>query len=99
MGADTEIVWQTTAHAPLPIRYWGGDYVVYNPLSGDTHILDIATGELLKAVANERLPTGDLCRRLAEFLEVPNDVNMAQTVDRILKHLDELGLIEPDASC
>ena len=99
MATDVSVAWQGVAGTILAIRYWGGDYVVYNPLSGNTHILDIATGELLKAIVNERMTTHDVCRCLAQFLEVPDGADVADSVGRILNHLDELGLIEPVGGC
>ena len=83
----------------LPSRYWDGDHVVYNPLSGNTHILDIVTGEVLKTIAARRVCGADLCRHIANFLEVPNDPDLSEQVERILVALDGLGLIEPASVC
>jgi PqqD family protein of HPr-rel-A system len=84
---------------PIPFRCWDGEYVVYNPLSGDTHLLDIVTGKVLKSIMSASSHTVDLRRSVAAFLEVPDDNDLARQVDDILHLLDELGLIEPDPGC
>ena len=91
--------WKTWGSGELSLRYWEGDYVVYNPLTGSTHVLDIVTGEVLKAISAGRGRASELCRCVAEFLEVPNDAGVADHVREILAQLDELGLIEPADGC
>ena len=91
--------WRVPVEGVLPLRDWDGDYVVYNPLTGSTHVLDIVTGEVLKAIMAAPATTGELCRHVADFLEIPNDVRTAENVDAVLAALDELGLIEPVEAC
>jgi PqqD family protein of HPr-rel-A system len=91
--------WRTTVEDPLPLREWDGDYVVYNALSGDTHVLDIVTGEVLRTIMARRACGSDLCRHIAHFLDVPNDAAIEQQVGGILTALDRLGLIEPATGC
>ena len=87
--------WRVPVDGTLPLRDWNGDYVVYNPLTGSTHVLDIVTGEVLKAIIAGPATTQELCRHVAVFLDVPNDSQAADHVDEMLAALDELGLIEP----
>lgn len=96
---DSDILWQTVAQGLLPFHVWDGDYVVYNPLSGSTHVLDIASGRVLMAVMEERMSARDICRHLAQFLDVQDDAGMAKTVAGLIAQLDELGLIEPVGGC
>ena len=83
----------------MPLRDWDGDYVVYNALSGDTHVLDIVTGEVLRTIMARGACGSDLCRHVADFLEVPNDAAIEEQVTGILSALDRLGLIEPASGC
>jgi PqqD family protein of HPr-rel-A system len=87
--------WRILAEGQLPLRDWNGDYVVYNPLTGSTHVLDIVSGEVLKAIMAAPRTSRELCRHVADFLDVPNDAHTADNVDEVLAVLDELGLIEP----
>ena len=72
---------------------------MYNTLSGDTHLLDIVTGEVLRTIMAEGACGSDLCRHVAGFLDVPNDAAIEQQVAGILSALDQLGLIEPASGC
>jgi len=76
------------------MRYWGGDYVVYSPLTGDTHFLDIAAGELLRAIVAAPQASEALGAQLASLLELEHDARLAAHVERVLAQLDALGLIE-----
>ena len=90
-------VWRLTSPAPLPVRVWDGEVVVYNPLSGDTHLLDIVTGELLQLIIAGPATVAALREAAATLLEVPDDDRLGQHVGQALAALDELGLIEPAA--
>lgn len=94
------VTWRVSTASQLPMHNWDGDYVVYNPLSGNTHILDIVTGEVLKFIAAGPAPASAINGRIANFLELPaEDGNIARHVDEILDLLDDLGLIEPAGEC
>jgi len=91
--------WRVPIAGTLPLKYWNGDYVVYNPLTGSTHVLDIVAGEVLKVIMAAPATSRELCRHVAEFLEISNDLRTADNVDAVLAALDELGLIEPVEAC
>ena len=93
------VAWRPADGALPHLRYWGGDYVVYSPLSGDTHFLDIATGEVLRSVIAAPQPLGALCARLGAFLELPDDERLAAHVAQILARLETLALVEPLDAC
>jgi PqqD family protein of HPr-rel-A system len=99
MALSIEQTWRLGLDGPLPLRCWDGDYVVYNPLSGNTHVLDIVTGEVLKAIMAGETGTSEVCQHIANFLEVPDDAGIAEHVGRILAALDRLALIEPANGC
>ena len=80
---------------PLRWRCWAGDHVVFSPLSGQTHQLDILTGEVLTVIKSESPSVAELRSQMSIFLEVENDERLAKTIDSILSHLEEAGLVEP----
>ena len=86
--------WRLIPGAAPVIHSWDGDYVVFAPLSGDTHILDITGGEVLQALLAGPETADSIHRRLAALLELPADATLAEQVDGMLENLDELGLIE-----
>lgn len=74
---------------------WNGDFVVYNPLSGHTHILDLVAAEVLTAITQQPQSDAMLRECIAALLDVPNDAALATRIDEILDHLDDIGLAEP----
>ena len=70
-NAAPETRWRLTVAEPFPLRCWEGDYVVYNSLSGDTHLLDIVSGHVLTRILESPTRASELRSRVAAFLEVP----------------------------
>ena len=91
--------WKATGEEGLHWRRWQGDYIVFNPLSGNTHLLDIVAGNLLIAILAGQMATDELTEKISTFLEVEADAKVSAHVVSILEKLDELGLIEPVAKC
>ena len=78
---------------------WEGECAVFNRLSGDTHLLDVVSSEVLRIVTAGTVETAQLCEQIAQFLDLPNSADLKKNVSEILESLDELGLIEPADAC
>lgn len=89
----TPIRWQT--HSALHLRSWNEEYVAYHALSGDTHLLDSATGHVLSALKG--MPAADL-DTLKIALAAWADEALLLNVDNILADLAALDLIEAATS-
>lgn len=72
---------------------------MFNRLSGDTHLLDIVSSQVLTTIIAGTASTFQLCEQIAEFLELPNNADLQHNVSEIVASLDELGLIEPADGC
>ena len=83
----------------MAVRDWGDDVMVYSPLSGDTHILDLVSGEVIRALLQAPRSFATLCMRVADLLQIDDDAQTAENLRAVLAHLDEIGLIEPDPGC
>jgi PqqD family protein of HPr-rel-A system len=75
-------------------RCWDGDFVVFNPLSGYTHVVDIVTGQILTLLTSGRTTVAAVRSDVSAFLEVPDDDKLADTVHGILLRLEDAGLVE-----
>ena len=84
--------WRVAGNEPLKWRCWSGDYVVFSPLSGQTHFLDIFAGHVLKLIMAGTPNILELRSEAARFLEVEADGRLAQTVEELLRRLEEAGL-------
>jgi PqqD family protein of HPr-rel-A system len=82
-------MWQLMAGKSLASRGWDDEYVVYNPLSGDTHLLGADAMQLLS-----QLSAGPADEdALAQALHVEPDEREGMAV--MLGELAALFLIEP----
>jgi PqqD family protein of HPr-rel-A system len=86
--------WRVAAGQTLRWRCWSGDYAVFNPLSGQTHLLDIVGGKVLALLMAGPHDIDQIRSGIATFLEVPNDDELAATIGGILMNLENVGLVE-----
>ena len=94
---DLGRLWSLTGVEAPSVHDWGDAVAVYNPISGNTHLLDQVSGELLDAITKEPQSVLELCQHVADFLDISNDDTVATRVAQLLEQLDELALIEPAA--
>lgn len=86
--------WKILPAEGLAWRHFDGDYLAFNPASGNTHVLDVASGEILKFLSQAAASSEAVGTRLAAFLEVDEDDNLRDARDEMLLNLEELALIE-----
>ena len=81
-------VWRVTRGQALRRRAWQGEYVLYNDISGDTHLLGAGAIDLLLA-----LQQGPLAESALGAARDAGEDGMPS----LLAQLQALALIEPDA--
>ena len=86
--------WQVASNQTLPMCCWDDETVVYNPLSGDTHLLDAATADILKLLQHAPLDQSGIMQALPAPWHDVSTTQIAPTVARLLAELDALALIE-----
>lgn len=87
--------WRVKFGPALRIRAWDDEYVVFNPLSGHTHVLDLVSGFIIDTLTLAPTSTGMLCERVAHWLELDPDAALIAKVQGLLAALADQGLIEP----
>lgn len=86
-------MWRVIPEQALTSRCWGDETVLYNDLSGATHLLGAAAMCLLDTLREGPAGEAALCRALlAEFDIDPDD--LPQQLDSLLADLARLDLIE-----
>ena len=88
---------------PAPDLIWttfedSSDWVVFNPASGDIHLLTASARELLQILEQTAsADAGALASQLAAGLNVEADAEFVAVTEETLTFLDRAGLIRPVA--
>lgn len=88
-------LWSSISAEKLSFRTWNGEdvSVVYNGISGDTHLVEELALHLLQLVGVSPLSTETLALQLTDFF-VENDPNKIQEfIDSTLLQLETVGLV------
>ena len=87
-------MWRVIPGQSLACREWDGEAVLYNDLSGSTHLLDGAALDLLQALDEGPADAATLAARLAERFDAGDD-DLVSLIDDMLAALARLDLVEP----
>ncbi len=92
--ADPGNRWYSPSLGSLLWETWEDEHFIFNPHSGETHVLNALAGAILRALAERPLRVSDLAERFGERLAQGSAAEKAQLVAALLGQLDQLGLIE-----
>jgi PqqD family protein of HPr-rel-A system len=89
---DPALVRWRVPGAPLGWRHWddASEWVVFNPASGDLHLVNEPSARVLEVIEREPSTVAELERRFAE-----QGGPGGEAIDGLLRVLDALGLAEP----
>lgn len=88
--------WRLRPGQTLQYRQWDGECVLYNDLSGDTHLLGDGAIELLLALRGGPATNEALAAVLQAGFDIdPSELDLETTT--LLRDLQHLNLIEPRA--
>ena len=80
----------------VKIRYiqWDDDYVIYDQLSGDTHLLDGVSGELICALSEQAMSRADLLNKLNDLFEETGEIERENYLVDFIAKFQQLGLLD-----
>ena len=87
--------WRVTVGCDLLWRFWDGEFVVFNTGSGDTHVLDAFSGEVLKSIQQQPASAAEIAICLADSLALTLEEVPLERITEVLTEFHTLGLIEP----
>lgn len=91
----SNIKWKTRSDQSLYVRSWGDEVVVYDGLSGDTHLLDSVAAKILLRLQHAPSDVGSLARSFGPLLQTErSDESLESWLDNILADLNAIALIE-----
>ena len=83
----SSISWKVPQECRLEWRSFGSLHIVFNPASGDTHLLNAVSAAVLRSLEETPSTIDELQAR-----------SNATDVEALIEELDELGLIAPASS-
>lgn len=84
------LIWRLATGQALHYRDWQGDYVLYNDISGDTHLLNQTAMDVLLTL--REVPTAEAV--LLELLRDTTEQEFDDEATSLLAQLQTLALIE-----
>ncbi len=87
-------MWQVMPGQALRVRQFDAEWVLYNDLSGDTHLLGESAMHLLGVLRHAPAPRAALHASLAAALETAPDLAFAAEADALLATLAGYFLIQ-----
>lgn len=95
-GAASEATrWYCTIFADLVWRTWEQEVFLYNPHTGETHILNDLSWQVLRYCSSEPCTEMELLRRLGGAGE---QGDLPPALNHLLNHLYRLGLVVAHSS-
>jgi PqqD family protein of HPr-rel-A system len=79
--------------AKIRFIQWDDDYVFYDQLSGDTHLLDGVSGELICALSEQAMSRAETLEKLAELFEDASEIEMENYLVDFIAKFQKLGLL------
>lgn len=87
-------MWRVVPGQSLGFREWDGEAVLYNDLSGNTHLLDGGAIDVLLALRMRPADAATLAAGLAGHVEADADA-LSLMIEDMLAGLAALDLVEP----
>ncbi|MFA5242483.1 MAG: HPr-rel-A system PqqD family peptide chaperone [Sulfuricella sp.] len=88
------MMWQAISGDALHIRFWNDEFVVYNSLSGDTHLLGASAAHILLKLQHTASDVATLAASLASLMQAEMDDEFLSQTEQLLAGLGKLALIE-----
>lgn len=90
----TERLVQRRATSSFHWASWGDEYVVFDEVSGQTHLLDPVKAYILEVLSDGPAGVSNLSHALAQMLAPSADANQLDVIVGALEQLERAQLIE-----
>lgn len=86
--------WHLSNDRRLHWRSWGGETVVYDDVSGETHYLEPLAAEIFEILQISSADTNELTKSVSASLGLERDDELMRAVSAVVVRLSRAGLIE-----
>lgn len=88
------MTWRVISSEALHFCSWGDEFIVYNSLSGDTHLIGAVAAHVLSRLQEAPSKTAVLAESLAPLLHADFDEELVSETEHLLTDLVRLELVE-----
>jgi len=86
--------WRTRLCSSEQIRQLGEEYVAYDAVSGSTHLLGFAAGQILLQLEHAPMDTASLASQLSQTWQQNPQSDFEQGIAAVLFELQTMDLVE-----
>lgn len=79
---------------PVRLRQWGNEYLVYNILTANTHLLDSISGGVFNQMYQKQVSKQELMQYLINDDDALSLQDVTQYIDNIIQRFKEIDLLE-----
>lgn len=87
-------MWRVVPGQSLAFREWDDEVVLFNDLSGNTHLLEGAALDVLHALQDQPGDAAALAQRLAPHFDLDDGDDLSVVVKELIDVLSRLDLVE-----
>jgi PqqD family protein of HPr-rel-A system len=80
--------------ALIRCRFWDDECVIYNQLTGETHLVDGMGAEFFKLISEKSSTRAQLLENIQSVFELETDSEMEGLLDNLILEYQKLGLVE-----
>jgi PqqD family protein of HPr-rel-A system len=86
--------WRIIDEDALQLRFWDCEFVVYNALSGDIHVLDDRAARILQVLQQAPADVLSLVQRFAKEWQCEPDDDLQREIEMTVSDMHALALVE-----
>lgn len=75
-------------------RFWDDECVIYNQLTGETHLVDGIGVEIFKLISEKKATRKQLRQNIESVFELETDLDIDGLLDNLILEYQKLGLLE-----
>lgn len=90
----TNMQWRLIDDNALQFQAWNEEFVVYNVLSGDTHVLEMPAAEILQLLERGPMDISSMAQGLARKWQCEPDQIFLNELEMMLSEMHALSLVE-----
>lgn len=75
-------------------RFWDDECVIYNQLTGETHLIDGMGVEIFQLISEKKATKAQLLQTIQSVFELETDFDMEGLLDNLIQEYQKLDLLE-----